>query len=593
MDDFNQEQLDVLGTSAINTTFTLLGYCRPYVNTADKKPIWDGELFVYKTSKDFSKNNLDFVLPLQVKTTYYNKRNFPKQAKHKVYISELKAYLEDRGVLFLNVLVNNEGGNQIYCGYLTKSEIKKYIAKAKKHDSITIYFQRLPRSFKPFYDELYTLHLQRQLNSISVDELKNLKNAKYKFSVRHIPADSDIIMHIANNPVDVLVECDGFSDPFYLGDCRAYLQFSEFIETPISVDGVIYFNGFSKTPQKDGYLIKIGASTSFNILPDANIKGKYNFNVSVTVPQEGTIKDILHELKFVISSFEKGGFSIGKSWHSYPPLTQNNSDALEVWKKSLNFWQDVSTLFETLGIEEELAIKNLDDKTLRDLQTLVDAFVYDKRVIGAEHDSQTVTFSIGNINILVFAEHIEGRYFKLRDIFSHLLVSTGSNDKKVIISPYMIPYMSILEKTPDNIPINRIRTSYDGLLRLNPNIQDFAIENLLAMLIAFDRTNRKIHLRAASILAQWLIDNNSDKKLINIHKLNLFQTILRERSFNEDELEELADIAVEAKDKSLRVAANALLGNSILVKRIWLNLNKNAQKDLSSRPIYKFIQPYI
>lgn len=593
MDNFNQEQLDVLGTSAINTTFTLLGYCRPYVNTADKKPIWDGELFVYKTANDFSKNNLDFTIPLQVKTSFHNKRNFPKQSKHKALVSELRAYLEDRGVLFLTVLVNNDGGNQIYCGYLTKSEIKKYIIKANKHKSITIYFQRMPKSFKAFYDELYTLHLQRKLNSISVDELINLKNAKYKFSVRHIPTDADIIMHIANNPVDILVECDGFSDPFYLGDCRAYLEFSQIVKKPISVDGVVYFNEFSKTPNGNGYLIKIGKSTSLKIVPDAKIKDKYNFNVTVTASHDGTIKDLIHELKFVISSFEKSGFFIDDSWLSYPTLCHNNFDALNAWKKSLKFWQDVLKLFERLGIDEQLDINQLDDKSYKDLHTLIDAFVYDKRVVGVERDSHTVRFTIGNINILVFAEHLEGNHFKLRDVFDGLLVSMKNKNKRVMISPFMIPYMPILGCIPDNVPINKLEQSYNDISRLNSNLTDIAIENLLYMLLAYDKTSRKIHLRAANILAHWLIDNNSDHKLAFIHKLNLFQTLLRERQLNDDELDELADIAVESNDTSIKIAANALLGNTALVKRLWHNLKKSSQKDLVSRPIYKFIQPHI
>ncbi len=593
MDNFNQEQLDVLGTSAINTTFTLLGYCRPYVNTADKKPIWDGELFVYKTANDFSKNNLDFTIPLQVKTSFHNKRNFPKQSKHKALVSELRAYLEDRGVLFLTVLVNNDGGNQIYCGYLTKSEIKKYITKAQKHKSITIYFQRMPKSFKAFYDELYTLHLQRQLNSISVDELRNLKNAKYKFSVRHIPTDADIIMHIANNPVDILVECDGFSDPFYLGDCRAYLKFSQIFEKPISVDGVVYFNEFSKTPNGNGYLIKIGKSTSLKIVPDAKIKDKYNFNVTVTASHDGTIKDLIHELKFVISSFEKNGFFIDDCWLSYPALCHNNSDALNAWKTSLKFWQDVLKLFERLGIDEQLDINQLDDNSYKDLHTLIDAFVYDKRVVGVERDSHTVTFAIGNINILVFAEHLEGNYFKLRDVFDGLLVSMKNKNKRVMISPFMIPYMPILGCIPDNVPINKLEQSYNDISRLNSNLTDIAIENLLSMLLAYDKTSRKIHLRAANILAHWLIDNNSDHKSASIHKLNLFQTLLRKRQLNDDESDELADIAVKSNDTSIRIAANALLGNTALVKRLWHNLKKSAQKDLASRPIYKFIQPHI
>lgn len=593
MDNFNQEQLELLGTSAINTKFTSLGYCRPYINTADKKPIWDGELFVYKSKTNFCKENLDFIIPLQVKTSFHSKKNFPKQSKYKILISELKAYIEDRGVLFITVLVNNENCNQIYCGYLTKSVIRKYIAKAKNHKSITISFQRMPTSFKAFYDELYTLHLQRQLNSISVDELKNLKNATYKFSIKHVSNDEDIIMHVANNPVDVLVECDGFSDPFYLGESRAFLKFSQIIEKPISVNDVVYFNEFSRTPDGNGYLIKIGKSTSFKIVQDDIIKDKYNFNVTFSPTNDGSIHEIIQELKFIISSFEKGGFSVGNSWHEYPPLTTNNSEALAIWKNSLSFWQDVLSLFELLGIEEELDVSKLDNKSYKDLRTLIDAFIYKKNVVGTGISSRTATFSIGNICIIIFAEYVKENIFKFRDIFDGLIFSMVHDNNRVIISPFMIPYLPELELIPDNIPISKLVNSYNKILNLNNNIYNIATENLLSMLLAFDKSNRKIHLKAAKILANWIIENSLDDNSIQIYKLNLFQTLLRERQLNNEELNELVDIEVEAINSSVKIAANALLGNSAHVKRLWQNLNESEQKDLVSRPIYKFIKKNI
>lgn len=593
MSEFNAEQIELLGISKVKEAFTLMGYCRPYVNDADKIPIWDGELFVYKTFNDFSKANLDFKIPLQVKSTYSDK--LPKSSRFQVDIADLKAYLTDRGVLFIHVLINKDK-HQIYCGYLNKSELEKYVSVAEKKSKSTtvVKFSRIPKTFKDIYKELRTLHLQRQLNKISIDELEHLHGAKYKFCVQHISPDDDLLLHLASNSVDILVECDGFSDPFYLGDGRAYLKFIEEIDKPISVDNIVYFNSFKRTPSKDGYNITIGKSTHFLITPDKNNAGKYIINVTVKLAHDGTIEDIIKELKFSIASFEHKGFFIGETWQSYADLDDSNKEALDIWKSQLQFWLDTQTLFAKLGIEEPLNINQMDEKGQKDLRTLIDAFIYDKRVVGVDMDSHTSTFVIGNINIIVFAEHIEGKYFRLKDIYDGLIVSTQSaNGEQVIISPFMIPYLPWLEILPDNIPTAKIEQSYDNISRLNPQIQDFAVENLLAMLLAFDKSNRKIHLHGAEILSRWLLRNSYDAKSQIIYKLNCYQTILRSRSLNNDELDDIADIALESTDKSISVAANALLNNSALVKKMWSSLSKESQSDMERRPIYKYIQPHI
>ena len=66
----------------------------PYINEGDKTPSWDGELFVYN-SEDFNKNNLKFVIPVQVKG-----RSFAKYRNtFQVEISDLLNYKKKQNVI--------------------------------------------------------------------------------------------------------------------------------------------------------------------------------------------------------------------------------------------------------------------------------------------------------------------------------------------------------------------------------------------------------------------------------------------------------------------------------------------------------------
>ena len=70
----------------------------PIINSNDKIPSWDGDLYLYKTCGEFSKSNLVGRIPVQVKGKWVD--NYPTgKAKFSVDVSDLKNYQNDGGVL--------------------------------------------------------------------------------------------------------------------------------------------------------------------------------------------------------------------------------------------------------------------------------------------------------------------------------------------------------------------------------------------------------------------------------------------------------------------------------------------------------------
>lgn len=597
MAEFNAEQLDVLGTSTIKAKFTFLKYCRPYINDGDKKPIWDGELFVYKHPTDFKKDNLDFTLPLQVKTSFHDKKALPKKSKYSVSVSDLKQYLKDGGILFLNVLVNQLGDTQIYCGFLNKAELKKYIAKAKDHATIVIGFERMPKTFKAFYDEVYTLYLQKRYNCISIEQLNSIKNPKLTFRLNHIPKGEDVPMHIASHPVDILVEAEGFDEPLYLGEGRSFLKVESTTDTIISVDGVVYYNQVTRFPEGKSYIIRIGRSVQLRITPNESeeLIGTNQLEVNFTIPKDVTLTELIHELRFVTSTLKSGSIYFDGKPLEFPSLNADILKARDIWQSHLKFWEESEQVLKLLHVEEPLDMATVDEDAEKNLRLLIDSFLYGKRVVGDGtcNNGHTTIIEIGNISILLFAEHLEGKYFKFKDIFDGLIMTDGKDGGYRPLSPFIVPYMKHWERVPDNIPVSQIEESYSQILSQHPSVKHDAVENMLCMITAFDNTSRLVHLKGAEVLCQWLLKQPAEDGMMVRNRLNYYQILLRQRPLEESELEQLVDIADESTEADVRIAAHALIGNDSTVRRLWNKMVPQSKEDLSHRPIYKFIQRYI
>ena len=101
----NNSALGDEGAVAVRSFFNRLGYIKPYINSDDTQPVWDGNLFVYNDRKDFTNDRLKFTVPVQVKAHEHQEETFPDKTNFDVEIVNLRNYYNDGGVVFFDVLV--------------------------------------------------------------------------------------------------------------------------------------------------------------------------------------------------------------------------------------------------------------------------------------------------------------------------------------------------------------------------------------------------------------------------------------------------------------------------------------------------------
>lgn len=105
----------------------------PYISENDKEPSWDENIYIYGET-NFSKENLLGRVPVQVKGKQEKSKNLKKEKiSYPVEIVDLKNYLNDGGVMFFVILIDEENlkKRKIYYADLTPVRLKIELEKSK------------------------------------------------------------------------------------------------------------------------------------------------------------------------------------------------------------------------------------------------------------------------------------------------------------------------------------------------------------------------------------------------------------------------------------------------------------------------------
>ena len=147
----------------------------------------------------------------------------------------------------------------------------------------------------------------------------------------------------------------------------------------------------------------------------------------------------------------------------------------------------------------------------------------------------------------------------------------------------------------DNIPYDKILDSYKEFVDIDSRVYTQANLDLLEMLKAADElqnkqmlSKRKITLNTALELAQWLIENDKQTSLTDIHLINYLQTTKRLRDLTDEERKPLIKMT-QSSEPMVRAAANILLGDTDVAKYIIENMKNDDKIIFVNFPIYHLL----
>lgn len=545
------------------------GIIDPYINEGDKTPSWDGELFVYN-SEDFNKNNLKFVIPVQVKG-----RSFAKYRNtFQVEISDLLNYKKKQNVIyFLVQFVGTE--YKIYYTKLQLYDLEKIIKSANGRKKVSLPFELFPEKHPDKVKQLIQKFIQNAEkqtklipNVLSVDELhQKVKKATLTFNL-------DLVSNF--NGDDIYSSIRSQKPYIYYKDEKG-VEFAvdrfENVENliighhnniPIYIDGIKYYDGYDIVTNNEGTKIQI-SQYIWMIIKEHKVTIDYRY--------AGTLKNRLKTLSFVLAIHNGSILSFGDTQLTIQTMLLKNDDYKKV-QGLFNFYKDVDLLFSKLGIVKDLDIDTLSQQQINNLYEFCQSELYDREVsLGLNKTGQGV-LRLGNINIYCYCIKNKSKN-KVYNIFNDKAVKFCLifDEEHIPVSPYLMLAEQSTEtfKMIDNI-------NYAVLIE---SIQDYGIPEktegahinlLLKMLLHYDATKIEYVLDASIALANMLYEKNNS----NANFINLCQAIKRKQALSKQEINKLIAIKNESNAVDIKLACCILLESKIEIEKY---LNEMEPKD--------------
>lgn len=593
----NSSALGDEGVVAVRSFFNRMGFIKPYINSDDTQPIWDGNLFVYNHRDVFTNDRLIFQVSAQVKAHEFSDDDFPDHTYYDIELVNLENYRIDGGVVFFNVLVGADR-NQIYVNFLSKANIQNLIDTAKGKKTRSVKFSKIPKTYTEIIGKLRTLHLQRTHTLIPFEQVKKYKNVKWAIDSYGLSDSANPLEYITTNPVNILAYVDGMSAPLYVGNGTARITSITLPENlEVRIGEETFYSEYKRIVEGNTHTYLIGRSLTLKF-----VRLDQQVDISVLVNLKGdTIEELIHEITFVLKIFEKKHLLFGDNKLDMP-ITVKQSEIKE-WKGKLRFWNDVKALFSMLHIEEPIHnIQELTDTEINKIKTLIAGILYNKTVIGkngmkADH-LEWISFS--NIRVLVLARYISDDRYRLINIFDS--VSAFYTDDKGKSQSASIYSKIIAEDIlASNIDWSNLLKSYQDVISVNPDYYERVNWDVLRLIKLFDMNSRMSILLAAEELLHWLMSNDSLTSWRDVLQYNLLQIRIRkglnitsdERNwlFDQEEYLSTSPAAIEETQKNqMLFAVQVLLSNQYKARRQFERMSEKEQKLISDLPIYNLYQ---
>ena len=451
------------GINAVSEYLSDIGYIKPYLSSNDKTPMWDGSLFVYKSKEDFNNERFDYRIPVQVKASEFDGDVFPETTSFSIEVTDLQNYLKDGGLVFFKVLVKGKE-KEVYCSFLTKPRIEDIISSCKEQMTKSVSLSKAPQNGNEVLEKLKRIYILRDHSLLDLSTLENRSDYKFRIQLEHLSLDTDPQEYLATHYVDALFSLDGVPGEFYPKGGPVKIESSTSIIKDVTIGGHAYFNSFAITYKNDGKHFIAGC---FDIIISYDSSPKPQTTIHVVL-KASTLGDVINELNSIQSFMHHKSINFGNIKFDFKEHDFSSAPQKE-WEESLQYWNDVKKLFAVLKVKPSFAPGKLNEEDNRQLETLIHGILHRNIVYGDYGESHLSTFDIGSQKILVYAEHLQGREFKLFDIYEHLCA--GYVDEDGNHRPTPILSLIFEQKTlPSNVQLDKIVQTYKSYKKKNPQI---------------------------------------------------------------------------------------------------------------------------
>lgn len=575
----NTATVETRAISFLNIELTNCEYLDPCLPQKDTKPLWDGYIIVH-SSKIHKNENIIGRVNVQVKGI--SKKIVPNnELTFPIYISDLRVYLRDGGLIYF-VVCMNEDDHSIFYTSLLPFDIVRLLKQKKVGNQISVKLKKFPiknppavtRLFRSFLDDFKKQFSTVSTDILSIDDIETKIDRDQEFNVS-IPVINgnlkDSLSGLIGEDIYVYIKHKGFESQTPVEKITLEVMEQHNI-MPVSIDGRQFYNSYKIIESEKSKGILFGKSIFFD-----SKGGQYSFSL------KGSIKERIIDLEFIVSLIETGHLDMGSQRFDVKVNEIGNNKFK--FKNHLSYLNRVQQLLEKLNIRKELDLDSFSDVDYLKISQLLKT-VIDKNYISLDFDYRNaflLFIDISNLTIGFEWEQNDFGLFRLINYFE----KSGPNlfsEINMPVSKYSILKSSEILKI-SNLDLNLITES---IYNIGSNSLAYDYHNLfiLELIKAYDSLiikDQKYLIAAQNMFKFYIGNNELDRTRI---KLNMLQIIKRIRNFNLNEIEELLEIKRINSDLEIQVGVNILLESFNETEYYFDKLDLNKQETFKNFPIY-------
>lgn len=587
--------IEIQGVSRVKLAISKSDFLVPHINDTDKEPSWDGDVEVYRKAGDnHSKADLILKVPVQIKGHKANNLKKDK-IKFKVECADMKNYLEIGGTIFFVVYFDESGENyRIYYTEFLPYNLKKILRGQERKKTKTVELKSFPTSKSDISDVFikFARNMQRQRSAIYAEDISLIDLTKsgempaLSFSVFNQPGKT-------TSAIEKILE----------GNMYVYAKMSHGLELPvayidtvemagrtafadISVGEKQYYDRFEIIYRNDTIEWLFGKST--HII--ANRKDETTIRVNFSL--SGTLSDRIHDETFLLDALTEKKICIDNEIIDLFSDVEESSSTFNIPQiiEHLEWLRTVKRMLDSLDVKKELECSALSRKDEENIRFLKTAIIDETPIQLKESGGGFGFFSIANLDILVWAIKKEDNGFSI------LNFNDASFDAKIKGTDGLLYLSSFYVTLKRDVILRSCNLNFEKMLSHLKKVPFSEIYSsqvillLLELLSAYDDSTPKRNdiIIAATEISAWLKENDpyTPKEILN---LNYFQTVKRQRPFEEDEFQELLSIIEGKPDREeIYVAAYLLMDNQEAANSHYKLLTDENQNTLREYPIFHF-----
>lgn len=568
-----------------------------YLKENDKEPFWDGYLYLYDEKRD--KQNFIGRVPVQIKGTEV-KIIETKKFKFSLLKKDLKAYLIEPTFFIVCQIKKGTKERKLFYRELLPSTVKNLLSDMEKIEARKTLFHPLTDDLKDFEEQL-KVFLGNSKKMISYVESKPLTMSDaVKKGIKEF---SFIAPDKFNNKIELMRYLSTHKTHLYatlskelnvempISDGPVQFAFKGHNNGDVKVGDKTYFNGFD-SEMKDGHII-VDIASVLTIDWPLESKGCVLPKIQF-VSKAKYLKEAINELEFALALHDVGDLKLGPACFK---MTSNEKDNLDDIRRKYSKLVELDSVLNKLHVYKAIDLSQITRAQGHLIDILIETVGKGKSVMIPEQESRLITMDISNIKLLLWCNVNEKGECEIGDFFDRTfkITYTINGDKTIHVSPFSYLQNENFWENIDNIDYDNIIESAEDAAKDDAFCYQMANFDVLAMIKASDHleiTNKERSERLLSEalkLDEWLIDSDPTIEMKDVHVINKYQIIKRQRKLTTEEENGLKDLLNhDGLGEQLKFAILLLLERKQDAMDIFSAFSDEDKTRLREFPIWRF-----